>query len=505
MATHSKFIQSESEFQIENGRIIEGASLGANVVAKMNKTTGNLEVTNINETYDTLTDIGWHVNDDGQRWWSDPSNQAFTTENTGGSGNWAIYKQSYIWTTARKYAGKDSLYGLHIWREPNSEYASTWGGLRLYPPTSAKQSGHTYRLSFDYRGYSGGDWFDVYQNYEIGWGSMGIDLPGAWGASIAPFDTDWQWQRYEHEYTIDDRLLNYVPGTDWSNGEPQNAWHPDTQYGTGWFYVTYNGYVYRHRSGRPAPTRGVTPEDEYNATGSSSGPWDWKIPMNPGYLDIYRQIKLGFNYQAQNQRGSHVFIDNIQLTDVTNNKRWKFNGSGWEADNISDATLHVKAVGCAYNAVFQGGDTNNPDIFEVHGNRILEINGSRIYDTTGRGLRFTKFNSSGTVIEDTLYDTYGNDAHRQELADQLANMGGSEYWTLTSYDAISNANGGTPLHTQLVNMGSKMWDINESNYFVGYYRSTYAAVGLGNKIIKEDGARHDDRVYKRKAVIDLKL
>ena len=50
-----------------------------------------------------------------------------------------------------------------------------------------------------------------------------------------------------------------------------------------------------------------------------------------------------------------------------------------------------------------------------------------------------------------------------------------------------------------------MWDVNSPEYYVGYYRSTYAAVGLGNKILKEDGSRYDDSVYKRKAVIDLKL
>ena len=54
-------------------------------------------------------------------------------------------------------------------------------------------------------------------------------------------------------------------------------------------------------------------------------------------------------------------------------------------------------------------------------------------------------------------------------------------------------------------MGSKMWDVNDPLYYVGYYRSTYAAVGYGQNLIKEDGAKYDDQVYKRKAVIDLKL
>lgn len=493
MATHSKFIQSESEFQVENGKFVE-ADLGGKVVARMDKLSGDFIAKNINETFDATQAIGWHVNEDGQRWWTDPDNQAFGTERTGGTSPWSIYKQTNIFTTARKYAGKDSLYGVHIFRYPNISSSSTWGGLRLYPPADAKIRGHKYRFSFDYRGNTGGASLDVYQNYEIGWGNMGIGLPGAWGRSLGAFDTDWQWQRYEQEFEIQDELLDFIPGSN------QVVWDPNTSY-TGYRGIQYNGYVYRVRSG-VYTTKGVTPEDEYN---SGNGVYNWKIPMTPGYLDIYKQIKIGFTYNTQGARGTHVYIDNIQITDITTNQRWKFNGDGWEADNLSDATLHIKAVGTAYNSLFQNGDQAQPDIFEVHGNRILEVNGTQIYSTSGRGLRLTKMNSKGTVTLDTLYDTYGSDSARQQLADQLANMGSSEYWVLTSYDAISNANGGTPLHNQLVNMGSKMWDTNESLYYVGYYRSTYAAVGYGSKIIKEDGGYYSDSVYKRKAVIDLKL
>ena len=492
MATHSKFIQSESEFQIVNGRIIEGASLGTNVVAKMNKSTGNLEVTNINETYNSLDAIGWHVNDQGYRWWSNPANQTFGTENTGGSGNWGVYKQSNIYTTARKYAGKDSLYGVHIYREPNISSSSTWGGLSLYPPAEAKLRGHKYRLSFDYRGYSNGNGLAVYQNYTVGWGDMGIGLPTPWSAYAPAFDTDWQWQRYEYDFEIQDQYLDFMPGSN------RPAWDPNTQYTGTYYAVTYNGYVYAHRAGSPDPTRGVPPEEEYPNV------WVWKVPMTPGYFDLYRNIKIGFNYETQGSRGTHVYVDNIQLTDITTNQRWKFNGDGWEADNISDATLHIKAVGTALHSLFQNGDTSQPDIFAVHGNRVLEINGEQVYSAGGRGLRLTTFGTDGKVTSDILYDTYGDAIARDKLAQDLSNFQ-NIYWTLTSYDAISNANGGTNLHAQLTAMGSKMWDVNDPLYYVGYYRSTYAAVGYGQNLIKEDGAKYDDQVYKRKAVIDLKL
>jgi hypothetical protein len=60
----------------------------------MNRSTGDLEAINVNETYDTTTDLGWHLNDSGYYWWSDPANQVFGTENAGGSGSWRIYKQT---------------------------------------------------------------------------------------------------------------------------------------------------------------------------------------------------------------------------------------------------------------------------------------------------------------------------------------------------------------------------------------------------------------------------
>lgn len=490
---HSKFIQSESEFHVENGNLIEGASLGTNVVAKMNRTTGDLEATNISETTDVLNTIGWHVNEDGQRWWSDPSNQVFGTERTGGTSPFNIYKQTNIYTTARKYAGKDSLYGMHIFRYPNISSSSTWGGLVLYPPADAKLSGHTYRFSFDYRGQTGGANLDVYQNFEVGWGNFGIGLPGAWGRSLGAFDTDWEWQRYEQEFTIDDSLLNWIPG------QNQEAWNASTSFSGGWRGITYNGYVYRLVSGK-STTVGVTPEDEYN---SGNGVYNGKYPMTPGYFDIYRQIKIGFTYNTQGTRGTHVFVDNIQLTDITNNSRWKFNGSGWEADNLSEKTTHIFAKGTA--AVTQDkGD--GADKFAVEGNRVLEVNGTRIYDTSGRGLRLTVINEAGgDIAMDQLYDTYGDDAARTNLASALAGIGSDQLWVLTSYDAIiSNA----ALDAQMASMGSVM-HVNDGNLYSVFngagVRHPYAAVGRGQKLIKEDGANASDTVYKRKGVIDLKL
>jgi len=68
---------------------------------------------------------------------------------------------------------------------------------------------------------------DVYQNYEVGWGNIGINLPGAWSSSVAPFDT-WDWQRFEKEFEISDELLNFIPG----QNTPE--WSPSEEYSGSW-------------------------------------------------------------------------------------------------------------------------------------------------------------------------------------------------------------------------------------------------------------------------------
>lgn len=498
MAANAKFIKDESTFIIESGQLIEdGANLNPNVTAKLNNTTGDFEALNINETPDTLDAIGWHVNSDGRRWWSDPANQVFGTENVYGSGSFNIYKQTNIFTTARKYAGKDNLYGMHIFRYPNISSSSTWGGLRLYPPAEAKLRGHKYRFSFDYRGQTGGANLDVYQNTEIGWGDLGIGLPTPWWGSIGSFDTDWEWRHYEKDFEIEDRFLDWIPGSN-----ANYTWDPETQYGDGWYRVAHNGTVYAHRAGWAVPTRGVEPQDQ------PSGVWFRTAPMTPGHYDLYRQIKIGFTYNTQGNRGTHVYVDNIQLTDITTNQRWKFNGTSWEADNLAEKTIHIKAKGTGHISLDKG---DGGDIFACEGYRVLEVNGNQIYNTSGRGLRLTVLDPDGNITEDAagprggVYDTYGDDSHRTMLAERLSQMTENDIWILTSYDAI---NPNSALDAQMKSMGSVM-HVNDGNIYSvftgGGVRHPYAAVGRGQNLIKEDGANAVDNVYKRKGVIDIRI
>jgi hypothetical protein len=490
MPTKATYIKANNTWYLNEGAFDETASLSAGVRAIL-KGSGDMHSSAFDETYNSLDAIGWHVNDQGYRWWQNPNNQAFGTEWGGGSGNWGVYKQSNTYTTARKYAGKDSLYGVQIFRYPNIGSDSTWGGLSFYPPAASKLRGHTYRFSFDYRGYTGGYWMEVYNNYTVGWGDMGIWLPTPWNASVAPYDTDWEWRRYEHTYTIQDAYLDWVPG---SNAP---VWNASTQYGN-WQPVQYNGYVYRKPSWTGVPTRGVPPDQEYPAI------WDWRVPMTAGSFDLYNNIKVGFSYEPQNNRGTHVYLDNIQITDITDNISWNLTANGWESDNLSESTTKIFAKGTAYMGIDRG-DGN--DRFAVEGSRILDVNGTRVYEQWGgRGLRLTILTeSTSAVVFDQVYDVYGDDAAITALANKLATIRDSELWVLTSFDAIGT---NTNLDNQMRAMGANLLVNNGSIYsvFTGDgVRHPYAAVGRGQKVIKEDGSNNSDTVYKRKGVIDLRV
>jgi hypothetical protein len=483
----AKFIQSEKVFHVQNGQIIEGATLTLGVTAKINAADDNFEALNIQETVDTVQYTGNDPMTNGWMWYAD--GYAETSPNVGGSGNWGIYYQSNISTTARRFAGKSSAYGLHIYRAPNIPDTSTWGGIVYYPGSQAKQIGRKYRLSFDYRGYSGGYWLDIYQNYTVGWGDLGIGLPTPWGASIAPFDTDWQWRRFEYEFTVSADYVNFVPGSN------RPVWDPGTQYGD-WQPVQYEGYVYRKPSWTGQPTRGVPPDQEYPAI------WDYRAPMTAGYFDLYSQIKIGFNYQTQDARGTHVFFDNIQLEDITDNSGFKYNNTTFEANNFREGLNYIKAVGTAYPVI------GNPDQFRVEGSQSLTVNGTQVYSSTNRGLRLTVFNeatllTNQTPLIDQSYDVYAIDTDRTDLATTLSTITDDKVWVLTSFDAI---NPNAILDTQMKKMGSSLL-VNDNNlwsvYRGGGVRHPYAAVGRGQKIIKEDGANGSDSKYKRKGVIDL--
>lgn len=492
MAIKAKYIKEIETFELENGVFIENASLGTNVRASISSTSGNLSsVGSVSENPDVSNQSGVHINTNGDIWWQNPDSQVWGTENAGGSNPWYIYKQNNIYVTARKYAGKTNPYAVHIYRPPNISSDSTWGGLVFHPWSDAKIVNHTYRFSFDYRGYSNGNLMSVYQCVSVGWSTLGLDLPTPWGTSIPPFD-NWEWQRFQYEFTVTSEMLNFIPGSTFA------PWNASTQYPDGYYGVPYGGYVYRHLGGWPLPTIGVTPDQELGTK------YDSRYPMTAGYFDVYNEIKIGFTYETQNTRGTHVFIDNIQLEDVTDNKTFKFDLSenSWKSSNLRENTIRIQAVGTALVGIDKG---DGGDQFAVEGNQTLKINGITIYSSTYRGLRLTTFEelNPSTITFDQYYDTYAVDSDRTALASKLSTLTSSTIWILTSWDAIQPNN---TLDNQMSAMGSVLLVNNGSIYSVytgGGVRNPYAAVGRGQRVIKEDGSSQTDIHYKRKGVIDL--
>ena len=489
MAVKTVYKKDINELQVE-GQFDETTALATNVKGKMDHSTGD------------FIGLGWDEEDDILI-----TNQDFPNDGNFG-GSWNRYTQANIAVVAGDGAAKDgNRYAYVIKRSPNISSSSTWGGVSLFPPAGLmRQSGHKFRFSFDYRGYSGGYQMDVYHNYSIGWGNFGIGLATPWsGPHISSFDTDWEWRHYSKEFTVSDTYLNWVAGN--------YDWNATTQYGTGWYGIRYNGDVYRHRSGRPAPTLGEDPATTW-ANEGSSGPYDvrWVGGAAAGYFNLYRNMKIGFTYQSQNARGTHVHIDNITLTDITDNQAFTFDLTDgvWIAENMVEEGLEILAKGTAY--VSQARSDTGTDVFAVEGARYLSINGTSASAASGRGLNLVVFNSSGTVLSNTTYDVYGSSTARNNLATALGGISSSDYWVLTSFDAIGSesTHNGTPnLRNKLVSMGSRLWDSRSGVYMwsinANDVRNPYAAVGKGQNILKEDGSSASDTTYKRKGVVQVRV
>lgn len=467
----------------------ETSSLGTNVKGKIKNSNGD------------FIGLGWEEEDDILEGTNLPSTGSF-------GGYYNRYTQANIAVVTARGTGKDgNNYGYVIKRAPDISNSGTWGGVSLYPPSNLQRiSGDRYRFSFDYRGYSGGHTMNVYQNYTIGWGSLGVSLPTPWSYNISSFDTDWEWRHSSYEFTVTDALLNEVAG--------HYDWNATTQYGTGWYGIRYNGDLYRHRNGRPAPTLGENPATTW-ANEGSAGPYDARYVggASAGHFNVYRNIKIGFSYQAQNSRGTHVHVDNIHLTNITKNDTFKYDVSSglWLSENLHDSGLDVLIKGTAYVALGRS-DNSSLDRFAVEGNREFSINGTATTPATGRGLTLITFNLSGTVSTNTRYDVHGSTTDIQSLATALSNIGSSTYWALMSFDAIGSAsthNGTSNLRNQLVSMGSRMWNPNDPEYLwttnAADVRNPYAAVGLGQNLLKEDGSGATDGTYKRKGVVQVRV
>lgn len=481
---------------ITSGQFDETTALGTNQKGKLLNATGD------------FIGLGWDEEDDilysesGEF----PSNGSFGSP-------YNRYTQSNMSVEARELATKDgNRFAYVIRRAPDITSTGTWGGVSLNPlSTLIRKSNNKFRFSFDYRGYSNGNTMDVYHNYSIGWGNFGINLPTPWSTGIAAFDTDWEWRHFSYEFTVTDAFLNVVAGA--------YDWNSSTQYpASGDYGIRYNGNLYRHRNANPAPTLGVDPETEYQAGGTYGVDqiYDakWTGGAAPGFFNVYNNMKIGFTYQGQGERGTHVHVDNIMLTNITGNENFKYDLSNetWVSETIVDDGLDILAKGTAYMTQARSVNTTL-DVFSIEGSRVLEVNGTSISPAGGRGLTLVVLNSSGGVVSNTVYDVHGSGAACNNLATALAGVSPSNYWVLLSFDAIgaeSTHNGSPNLRNQLISMGSRMWNPNEGSLYLWYHnsgdvRNPYVAVGKGQNLIKEDGSGASDTIYKRKGVIQTRI
>lgn len=204
-----------------------------------------------------------------------------------------------------------------------------------------------------------------------------------------------------------------------------------------------------------------------------------------------REFKIGYTYTTTDQYGTRLYINDLKIERISKNSEYKktrgikkygvYIKEQIENNNFND----IYAVGTSYDSTYPENRTD--------GNRILKINETQIYNTTGRGLRLTIFDSNFTVISDTTYDVYGDDVQRTNLANQLIQIDKQKYWQLTSYDQV---NTNATLNSQMQSLGSKIWPLS--------YRSPYQAVGKGQEIIKEDGQMNNVN-YVSKQVINIKI
>lgn len=117
----------------------------------------------------------------------------------------------------------------------------------------------------------------------------------------------------------------------------------------------------------------------------------------------------------------------------------------------ADGILYCKGTGMNRNA-----------------NRVLSVCGKNIYNNAGRGLQLTVIKRSDlSTVSDTLYDVYGAEAKRTELADALNALDDTVIVAVASYDAISIDAG---LSAAMARCGG--------SGIILTYRNPYALVGI---------------------------
>lgn len=131
--------------------------------------------------------------------------------------------------------------------------------------------------------------------------------------------------------------------------------------------------------------------------------------------------------------------------------------------------LHCRNMsesGHAHYTIYARGTGNNN-----LATRMLTINDVEIYNTSGRGMRLTVYDTSMNLQSDTVYDLHGIDADRTALADVLNALPDDRIFIMTSYDSIHS---NSTLETAMNNLGTQQW----YKVVADGFRMPYACVGI---------------------------
>lgn len=196
--------------------------------------------------------------------------------------------------------------------------------------------------------------------------------------------------------------------------------------------------------------------------------------------DTYRQFTIRWNYEDTGSLGTRIFIDEIEIQDITNSVGLFIP----KKDKISIPQLkQTSAV-----AIATGTASDQSPYPSASGIPTTTFNGVSLLSGYGRGLTLTIWAETGVVSHCQTYDIWGNPAARTSLANQLASISAGSWWSLVSYDAcLTDAT----LNAQMLAMNMPKfvsWDWSSG----AKYKTPYAAIGIGQRCLKEDLRPQDD-------------
>lgn len=406
-------------------------------------------------------------------------------------GNWDRYAQSKC-VPAIVATSKHNNKGCYfIYREPNLVYPASgnvmWGGLILKIPQSCKKIGRTYKVSCWMKGVSSNAQHTSYISYTAGWSSDGVGFTTNQGISGLNHGADFnskEWVYFEGTYT--------VAATRWQRPKMWGT----TVAGSAVVNLTgdSNTYVSKVPIYFPVGTALVASTyipactvQSINTTAKTVTLSSPALASGTGitierdsYVDTYIDLKIGYAYMSTGSLGTRVFIDDVQITDITDESFVPMRTKATE----TLASLFTEGL----TKIYVQGSSNAGTYFD--NTRILKIDGVDKALGSTRGLCLSVWSDPASVTN-TYYDVWsgatGQDATCNSLVTALNAIKDNQYWALTSRVA-SGTN--TNLNDKLYSMGAvyyKTVDWTLSNL----WSSCYAAFGKGQLCWKEDLRRQD--------------